>query len=698
MRRLPTRMHTALFYALRAAFRLTPLPRHMRDQLRQRFLDTQGHWIPEAPKVQPSNNELPRRPYVSSDEQAIGYVPYQKAELPDPLPATLIAFYLPQFHTIPENDEWWGKGFTEWRNVTRALPQFEGHYQPKLPGDLGFYDLRNPEVMHEQARLAQEYGIAAFCFYFYWFGGKTLLETPLRNWLNDKSINLPFCLCWANEKWTRTWDGRGDEILIDQQHSPDDDIAFIEHVAEYMRDPRYLRVDGKPVLLVYRPGLLPDANQTSSRWRNWCLSSGLGEIHLVYVQSFETPAPFSIGFDAAAQFPPNLFEASLANHEMRLINPGYRGRIFDWTTLHRAGKKVDNSARLYAGVNVSWDNEARRPGNGRTFIRSSPYAYGQQLIALLQEARSKSEQQPIIFVNAWNEWAEGAVLEPDLRYGYGYLSATRNCLKRFDPSVEEGCNAQVVVHAWHLDALEEILDQLEKCKLGAKVIFTTTDQLSKAVNSMAQRRALSYEIAIHPNRGRDILPFLKVAAQLASEGVRWVLKLHTKKSHHLKDGDSWRREMVGNLLPHGRIDLLREKLREDETVGLVAPDGHLLNVTEYMGANHGPVAWLAAQIGALPSHDSGAAFPSGSMFWARLDALGPLLSSGLVAGDFEEEAEQLDGTLAHGVERLFGMSARQAGYSVIPMSALLGSDQTAATLHPQMYPYAASSNRTEHRS
>lgn len=673
------------------------MPQATRDQLRQRFLDRYSGLVPPAPRGQSDESRRPRRPYVRADERAIGYVPYAKGELPDPLPATLVAFYLPQFHTIPENDEWWGKGFTEWRNVTRALPQFEGHYQPKLPGDLGFYDLRNPEVMREQARLAREYGIAAFCFYFYWFDGKTLLETPLRNWLNDKSIDLPFCLCWANEKWTRTWDGRGHEILIDQQHSPEDDLAFIEYVAEYMRDPRYFQVDGKPVLLVYRPGLLPNANQTSSRWRDWCRSAGLGEIHLIYVQSFETPPPLSIGFDAAAQFPPNLFEALPVTQTLRLINPDYRGRVLDWMTLsHTKDAGVDYS-RLYAGINVSWDNEARRPGNGRIFIRSSPYAYGQQLTKLLQDARNNDGQRPIVFVNAWNEWAEGATLEPDLRHGYGYLSATRNCLSKFGPKAEEELNACVIVHAWYLDALEEILDQLEKCNLGARVIFTTTHQLSKAVNSMAQRRRFSYEISIHPNKGRDILPFLKVASQLGNEGVRWVLKLHTKKSFHLNNGDSWRSEMVRNLLPQGRIDVLCRKLRENETAGLIGPDGHLLDLAQYMGANQGTVTWLLSQIGALPScNGSAAAFPSGSMFWARLNALGPLLSSGLVPSDFEDEAEQLDGTLAHGVERLFGMSASQAGYSVIPMAELLGNDPVMP--NPRIYPYAAPSKQPKHDS
>lgn len=341
------------------------MPQGTRDRLRERFLDTKGHWVPEGPKGLAPKGDLPRRPYVRSDERAIGYVPYQKGELPDPLPATLVAFYLPQFHTIPENDEWWGKGFTEWRNVTRALPQFEGHYQPKLPGDLGFYDLRNVEVMHEQARLAREYGISAFCFYFYWFGGKTLLETPLRNWLNDKTIDLKFCLCWANEKWTRTWDGRGDEILIDQKHSPEDDIAFIEHVAEYMRDPRYLRADGKPILVIYRPGVFELMEVTALRWRDYCRRQGIGEIHLAYVQSFERPRPNDIGFDAAIEFPPNSSTSSVTTSKVSLLNDLYAGTTLDWREMAESFiRKPQPDYLLHRGINVGWDNEARRPGAG----------------------------------------------------------------------------------------------------------------------------------------------------------------------------------------------------------------------------------------------------------------------------------------------------------------------------------------------
>jgi lipopolysaccharide biosynthesis protein len=686
---LHRRVRTGLFYALRTAFRIAPMPEATRDKLRQRFLDRYSDLIPPGPKGQASEGTRVRRPYVRSDERAIGYVPYSKGELPDPLPATLVAFYLPQFHTVPENDAWWGKGFTEWRNVTRALPQFEGHHQPKLPGDLGFYDLRNPEAMREQARLAQEYGISAFCFYFYWFGGKTLLETPLRNWLADPSIDLSFCLCWANEKWTRTWDGRGGEILIDQRHSPEDDLAFIAHVAEYMRDPRYLRVNDKPILLVYRPGLFPEMAETSARWRKWCSENGIGEIHLAYVQSFERPDPHSIGFDAAVEFPPNLSSPPAVTSRQMLINPDYRGQVLDWREMADQFKSHElPNYVLHPGVNCGWDNEARRPEEGRTYLHSSPRAYRDWIHQLLDRRSSQDADGPLIFINAWNEWAEGAILEPDARLGYAYLHQTRKALCESIPSNIDGeTTVCVVVHAWYIDVLDEIMCRLVESGMNCRVVITTTHEHAATVRQRMSTVPMQIEVLSFENRGRDILPFLHACERLIDEGVDVVLKLHTKRSTHRADGEQWRRELIESLLEGDRSKVITEAFRDDSKLGIVAPEGHILPMNYYWGANEKAVCHLTARMGLGKIDKELDTFISGSMFWIRLAALRPILDIHLEPSSFESERGQVDGTLAHAIERVFAHCCRETGLNVISTAALFHSEPSTR----KAYPYASRS-------
>jgi lipopolysaccharide biosynthesis protein len=663
---LSHRLRTSLFYALRTAFRLTPMPQGTRDRLRERFLDTKGHWVPEGPKGQAPTGALPRRPYVRSDERAIGYVPYEKGELPDPLPAMLVAFYLPQFHTIPENDEWWGKGFTEWRNVTRALPQFEGHYQPKLPGDLGFYDLRNVEVMHEQARLAREYGISAFCFYFYWFGGKTLLETPLRNWLNDKTIDLQFCLCWANEKWTRTWDGRGHEILIDQRHSAEDDIAFIEHVSEYMRDLRYLRVDGKPVLIIYRPGLMLGILASVARWRTWCRENGIGEIHLVYAQSFDSAPPGDFALDAAVAFPPNQSRPDALTADITLINPAYAGTVLDWREMWASHFERQRSATypLHMSVNPCWDNEARRSGAGRTFMHSAPRRYRDALVQTIGHGIKQGDR--LVFVNAWNEWAEGAMLEPTSRYGFAYLRANRDALNTVDGNsvaLKPHDWSDVILHVWYLDVFEEILQILLSQDNKWRLTITTPRELAERVSSILRTQNVEHRILVVENRGRDVLPFLIAANQLLSEGVDVVLKLHTKRSPHRHDGDQWRNDILGSLVKDANGNRLKAELQADPNLGLIAPAGHTQPMSYYWGANESRVRAMLHRVGVRSADLMRETFVSGSMFWVRLESLRPLLDADLSTSDFEDEQGQLDGTLAHAIERMFSLCIRDAGYT-----------------------------------
>lgn len=366
-------------------------------------------------------------PIVTSDT----YVPLLQTLPPKDVPVKLIAFYLPQFHAIAENDEWWGKGFTEWSNVMPAQPQFEWHYQPHIPSDLGYYDLLDPAVQRRQTNLAKLHGVGGFCFYAYWFGGKRLLEKPIENYIKDQSLDLPFCLCWANENWSRRWDGLDNEILIAQSHSPEDDLAFIQHFSKYIKDGRYIRVDGKPLLLIYRPGLLPSAKETAKRWRKWCLQNGIGEIYLAYTQAFEQEDPHNFGFDAAIEFPPNHSLAPNVTQVVKPISDNFGGHVYDWQYFVEASRNYKKPAyKLFRSVCPSWDNTARRKNNGTIFANSSPSGYQEWLQNAIADtfARFENPNERLVFINAWNEWAEGAHLEPDQRYGYAYLEATRKAL------------------------------------------------------------------------------------------------------------------------------------------------------------------------------------------------------------------------------------------------------------------------------
>lgn len=671
-----------LFTTLQTGFRLMPMPATTRDRWRQRFLDRHHGLIPREPQGQVGDaTQAERRPRVSAAACAIGHQAYRVGKLPQPMPATLVAFYLPQFHPIAENDAWWGEGFTEWHNVTRALPQFEGHEQPRLPAELGFYDLRVPTVMRKQMQLAREYGIGAFCSYFYWFGGKTLLEAPLQRWLSDPSLDLPLCLCWANENWSRQWDGRADDILIGQQHSAEDDIAFIEHVSRYLADPRYLRVDGKPLLLVYRPSLLPDARATAGRWREWCHAHDIGDIHLVYVQSFDRVDPRVIGFDVAVEFPPNNTTLTPVTARQRLINPGYTGSVFDWRELaHASMTQREPGYPRYPGVNPAWDNEPRRSGRGRVFAHASPRGYRDWLRQAIASARQRFASQPLVFINAWNEWAEGAVLEPDARLGHAWLQATRDALSAPPAADRRPC---AVLHVWYLDVLDDMAAALAASGQDWRVLITTHRELADAVAARCRKLGLAADIEAFDNLGRDILPFLHVANRLLDEGVDVVLKLHTKRSAHRRDGEQWRNELFQRLAAQERTTTVLSAFRERPTLGMAYAEGHRQRLDYYWGANRDNVRALATRLGIPEPQPEQDSFVAGSMFWVRLAALRPLLDAHLDVSAFEPEAGQVDGTLAHAIERIFLPCINAAGFDSASVAELCGLPEDDAP-----YPYA----------
>ncbi len=343
----------------------------------------------------------------------------------------IVAFYLPQFHPIPENDRWWGKGYTEWSRVARARPQFAGHYQPHLPACLGFYDLRLAAARAAQAALARGHGVHAFCYYYYWFGTKTLLDRPLTDMLAGGDPDLPFCLCWANENWTRRWDGADRDLLIEQRYGPELDAVLIENLMPFFRDPRYLHVQGAPVLLVYRPTAIPDPRATIARWRRAAREQGLPDVHLVAALTFGLQDPRPLGFDAAVEFPPhgeNLPQNACA---VEGLEPDFAGEVVDFrAVVARRLALPPPPFRLYRTAMAGWDNTPRLGRRAVIFHAASPAAYEEWLRGLVATARREPPDHRLVFVNAWNEWAEGAHLEPDARFGTGYLEATRRALSR----------------------------------------------------------------------------------------------------------------------------------------------------------------------------------------------------------------------------------------------------------------------------
>ena len=356
--------------------------------------------------------------------------------------ARLIAFYLPQYHPIPENDEWWGRGFTEWTNVTKAKPLFRGHHQPNLPSDLGFYDLRVPETREAQVNLAREYGIEAFCYYHYWFAGKRILERPFEEALKSGRPDFPFCLCWANQSWTGIWHGAPNRMLIEQTYPGlDDHRKHFKYLISAFRDPRYLRVDGKPVFVIYNPDDLPEPKMVTDLWREMAINAGFPGLHLIAEHNRADWDPKPRGFDEVllVRLPPRrVTMASWTTWK----NPIRKLRYYlaDWRglpTIHQYEHVIDHMITEPVAyidsipcIVPNWDNTPRSGSAGRVLHGSTPELFRKHLRRAFHRVAGVPLERRFVFVKSWNEWAEGNYLEPDQRYGHAYLEVIRDELSR----------------------------------------------------------------------------------------------------------------------------------------------------------------------------------------------------------------------------------------------------------------------------
>jgi lipopolysaccharide biosynthesis protein len=344
----------------------------------------------------------------------------------------LIAFYLPQYHVIKENEMWWGTNFTDWTNVKKAVPLFKSHYQPRIPDNDNYYDLSDPRVMLQQADLAMNFGIDAFCYYHYWFNGKVLLEKPMENMLRQAGIKIPFCMSWANEPWTRAWDGRKGQVLIEQSYGEEQEWrSHFEYLLPFFKDSRYIKIDNKPLFAIYKTNSIPKRNDMFNLWNGLSLKNGFAGIYLAETLSGFQKHPCVYGSSAIIEFEPN-YTLKYDMPFIFLLKKAFDKLLVKLTT--RYVRKVDyrvvccrsmrrnvvfEGRKTFLGCYTGWDNTPRKQNIGSVHVNSSPSMFKAFLHEQIQKARRANSQ--FVFINAWNEWAEGAYLEPDKRNGTLYL-------------------------------------------------------------------------------------------------------------------------------------------------------------------------------------------------------------------------------------------------------------------------------------
>jgi lipopolysaccharide biosynthesis protein len=594
----------------------------------------------------------------------------------------LVAFYLPQFHPIEENDRAWGKGFTDWRNVASAVPRFVGHQQPVLPQDLGFYDLRLDSVIKDQIDLAKRHGLYGFCFYYYWFSGKKLLDHPMESFLKHTEWDFNFMICWANENWTKRWDGRDSEVIITQEYRAEDPLAFAKDIEHIITDPRYIQEAGKPILAVYRPKDLGDPKRYTKAWRQYFKENHGMELQLVSVMGFDDSDPREYGFDEGLDFSPqtSFFKKSyfkdqkypMLDMHNKLLDIKFQGEVADYRQVALNGRLNDYfNFPTYKSVTTSWDNDSRRKGSGFVMQNYSPDLYAGWLNTVLRH-ETRHKEAPIVFINAWNEWAENAVLEPSLHNEFAFLNKTSEVLAKYGPDSAKkafpsyglvkspSTKLAIVVHVYYPEEWRLIKEKLVNLRSVGHDIFVTVSEKDPRLGNEIKKIHGVAGVFMVPNRGRDVLPFMILVRRLSEAGYEYVLKLHTKKSIHRPDGHDWFGELLNNLVPSA--EAVKDAVAKlEEGVALIGPKDHFVSLERYMGANAPAIERLLSDIDVetldrdLADGIGKYGYFASTMFWARLKNLQPLLDLYLMPDDFEAEEGQIDGTMAHALERMFSL-------------------------------------------
>ena len=634
----------------------------------------------------PSNDVADYAAYESHYEEEQDYSGYQTD-------VKALAFFLPQFHAIPENDEWWGKGFTEWVNTEKAEPRFRIHYQPRRPHkNIGFYDLSKIETLKKQAELAKRHGIYGFCFYHYWFSGKRLLEKPVDMLLEHPEIEMPFCLCWANENWTRTWSGNQKDVMMAQEYSEADRKKFIDDMQKYISDSRYIRINGKPVIVVYNAGEIPERVETFHAWRRRAKEIGIGEI-LIWTcrTSNHTAEEMDIldVVDAEVEFPPH----NLWGYEETWIRDldlsGKSANIYNYQKLvdiicRNLKEKKAEKIPVYRTSMMGWDNACRRQAGWTTYYAYSPKSFYDWNAALVSDARNKfKEEERFIFVNAWNEWAEGTYLEPDEKYGYVNINTFSKAV--FDlpykerilltsqveidelSSLKEDTQIAVQCHIYYMDTVESIIKSLKTIPYRFDC-YVTTDSIEKKQKLeeiFVAEGIQKVQVDIYPNQGRDVAPFL-LQMKTCYKKYKYICHIHSKKTSTSGYGDFWRDYLYKHLFGSERnIQAIFNLFEKDKTIGLIYPDTYpiLMNQEEW-GGNRPGCETLMKQLGIEAELSHEIRFPVGNMFWMRSEAVEKVLGYDWKMEEFPEEQGQVNLTLGHQIERIWKLAVEDAGYKV----------------------------------
>jgi lipopolysaccharide biosynthesis protein/SAM-dependent methyltransferase len=599
-----------------------------------------------------------------------------------------IAFYLPQFHVTEENNKWWGEGFTEWTNTKKSLPRFDGDYQPRIPhSDIGYYDLSDVHTLKKQAQLAKQHGIFGFCFYYYWFSGARLLAKPLDILIEHPEIDLNFCLCWANENWTRTWDGLNQDVLIEQKYSDVDPLNFIRDLERYISDSRYIKVEGKPLVMIYKAHIIPNLALVIQIWREWWRSRTGGELEIVCNRTnfADQKCDEVRGFlDGVVEFPPHVVSYQI---EPVHLDVATKGNFYDYSALSndivRGSERTENpSSNFYRSVMLGWDNSARRREGWSKWCGFSLDAYYEWLTKVIAHTRTEfSEDNRFLFINAWNEWAEGTYLEPDEKYGYSSINTTSRAIFGLpleqpltlipDNSSSDQVNPQrpmyIAIHAHFF--FDELFEELVGYLAGMPFeydLYVTTDTDEKKITLerlLSDAKNLGkLNIVLTPNIGRDIAPFLTIASNLAK--YDYIGHFHTKKSSTVSWGDRWRCYLLDNLIGSPlAISSIFSMFERDSRLGIVYPPPYPL-IEDYadFGGVKPRVKKILDDLGCMQALPDKPSFPVGNMFWVRSAAIAQVLEYKWNLDSFETEEGQVGGTLPHAIERMWDYVVRSNGF------------------------------------